>query len=258
MQHELDAYAHLESPIHSWNARLKLIGLFLLAVAFSLVQQLALLPVILLIALVLFSVSRLPFSYLIGRLKYPGFFLLSLAVLLPLIAGETVLVQVGPVAIKQEGILQAVVIGTRFVSIITVMVVLFGSMPFLTVAHTLQSLGLPDILIDMLLLTYRYIFEAAEDLTRMQRAMRLRGFQGSKLNRHTVNHLSSLIGGLLVRSYDRADRIYNAMRLRGYGAGIPTRVVMRVTNTDVVYFALVILMSLLLIASQIWLTAQLP
>lgn len=258
MQHELDAYARLSSPIHAWNARLKLIGLFALVVVFSLVQQLILLPAILLIAIVLFALSRLPFSYLMNRLKYPGFFLLSLAILLPLIAGETVLAQVGPIAIKQEGLLQALVIGARFVAIITVMVVLFGSMPFLTVARTLRSLGLPDILVDMLLLTYRYIFEAAEDLTRMQRAMRLRGFQGSKLNRHTVTHLSSLIGGLLVRSYDRADRIYNAMRLRGYGAGIPMRIKTVTKPNDVVYFVFVLILSISLIASQIWLTTRLP
>lgn len=257
MQHELDAYARLKSPIHSWNARFKLIGLFLLAVAFSLIQQLALLPAILLTAWLLYLISKLPFSYLINRLKYPGIFLLTLVVLLPLIAGETVLAQVGPISIKQEGIVQAVIIAARFISIITVMVVLFGTTPFLTTARALRSLGLPELLVDMLLLTYRYIFEAAEDLTRMQRAMRLRGFQGNKLNRHTVTHLSSLIGGLLVRSYDRADRIYNAMRLRGYGSGIRIQAKTAASPRDIVYFALAIILSIVLIVSQIWLTTRL-
>jgi cobalt/nickel transport system permease protein len=86
----------------------------------------------------------------------------------------------------------------------------------------MRSLGLPAILADMLLLSYRYLFEIAGNLAQMQRSMRLRGFQsrGHRWlvpNWQDLNRLASLAGTLFIRSYEQAERIYQAMRLRGYG-----------------------------------------
>ncbi|NEP85179.1 MAG: cobalt ECF transporter T component CbiQ, partial [Okeania sp. SIO3B3] len=77
--------------------------------------------------------------------------------------------------------------------------------------------GIPPLLADMTLLSYRYLFEMGDDLRRMQIATRLRGFEGRKLNAHTLRTYAALAGSLLVRSYERSERIYQAMVLRGYG-----------------------------------------
>ena len=47
------------------------------------------------------------------------------------------------------------------------------------------------------------------------RAMRVRGFR-PRLDRHTCRSLGYLVGMLLVRSFDRAERILAAMRCRGF------------------------------------------
>ena len=41
----IDEYAHLDSPLHRWNPRGKLLGLFALIFAFSLVSDVRFLPV---------------------------------------------------------------------------------------------------------------------------------------------------------------------------------------------------------------------
>lgn len=217
-QFGFDQYAHLRSPIHRWEPRAKLIGLVVLVFAFSAIQDVRLLPAMYGVTALLFALSRLPISYLGQRLKLPGYFLLFLVLILPFISGETVLWQMGPLALRLEGIWNAVIIASRFLCIITVTLVLFGTSPFLTSIKAMRALGLPPILADMILLTYRYLFEMADMLSTMRTAIRVRGFDGSQFNRRNLSTLASLVGSLLVRSYEQAEQVYNAMILRGYGA----------------------------------------
>ncbi|NJN85433.1 MAG: cobalt ECF transporter T component CbiQ [Leptolyngbyaceae cyanobacterium SL_7_1] len=223
MKLDLDEYAYLDSPIHRWEPRCKLVGLMALVFAFASIEDLRLAPVMVGMTVLLYAASRLPVSFWLRRIRYPGYFLLGIVVLLPVLSGETVVWQWGWLALRREGLLAVVLITSRFVSILTVGFVLFGTTPFLITVRAMRSLGLPAILADMLLLSYRYLFEIAGNLAQMQRSMRLRGFQ-SRGNRWLIpnwqdlNRLASLSGTLFIRSYEQAERIYKAMRLRGYGA----------------------------------------
>jgi cobalt/nickel transport system permease protein len=185
--------------------------------AFSFVRDLRLLPAMLFVTAVLYAASLLPLPYLLARLRAPGAFLLIMAVVLPFLSGPTALYQLGPLTLRLEGCLELVRILVKFVSILTVGVVLFSSGPFLTTIKAMRALGLPAILADMTLLAYRYLFEIGGDLNRMQTATRLRGFGGHRLNARGLAILASLAGSILVRSYERSDRVYHAMMLRGYG-----------------------------------------
>jgi len=216
----LDEHAHHDSPVHRWDPRLKLIGLMGLILSFSMARDLRLLPAMLVIAAALYALCRLPLSFLISRLRAPGVFLLFLVVLLPFSAGRTVVLELGPLALRREGCLAALLIATRFASILTIGLVLFGTAPFVTTVKAMRALGVPALLTDMTLLAYRYLYETGADLRRMQRAMRLRGFDAHRLVRHTLDSLASLVGSLFVRSYERSDRVYRAMILRGYGQAV--------------------------------------
>jgi len=222
MTHGLDAYAYLKSPIHRWEPRCKLIALLALIFAFAFVQQLILLPAMVLVTLSYYAISRLPGAFLLKRLRYPGFFLAAIAVLLPFNVGNIVIWQLGFLSLRQEGLLALILIVTRFLCILTVGLILFGTAPFLTSIKAMRSLGLPSVLADMMLLSYRYIEQFGEDLARMQTAMRLRGFRANKLSRRNLTVLASLAGSLLVRSYEQSQQVYQAMILRGYGC-VPSR-----------------------------------
>ena len=163
----VDAYAHLDSPLHRWEPRVKFVGLMVLIFAFSFVRQLPLLPAMLLVTAVLYAASHLPLSYLLTRLRYPGSFLLIMAVVLPFLSGSTVLFQIGPLALRLEGCLELVRILVKFACILTVGLVLFGSGPFLSAIKAMRALGLPPILADMTLLAYRYLFEIGGDHERV-------------------------------------------------------------------------------------------
>lgn len=221
---EVDQYAYLDSPIHRWNPRYKLIGMMALIFAFAFVRDLRLIPPMLLVAVSLFGLSRLPLDFLQTRLRYPGLFLLGLVIALPFLVGKTVLWQWGILALRQEGILALLLVVGRFLSIVTVGIILFGTTPFLRMIRAMQSLGLPPLLADMVLLSYRYLFELAGTLVTMQRAMRLRGFghrlpngTGLKATARQFGQLAALAGTLIIRSFEQSEQVYRAMRLRGYG-----------------------------------------
>ena len=217
----LDEYAHLDSPLHRWEPRCRLIGLMALILGFSFVRDLRLLPAMIAASFALYAVSRLPVSFLVTRLRFPGFFLLMMAILLPFLSGQTVLLRVGPLALRQEGCLELLLIGVRFVCILTAGLILFGSAPFLTTIKAMRALGLPPILADMTLFSYRYIYEIGDDLEAMETAMRLRGFRRGAVTASLLGTLAALAGSILVRSYEQSERVYKAMVLRGYGR--PTR-----------------------------------
>ncbi|MEB3887449.1 cobalt ECF transporter T component CbiQ [Lyngbya sp. CCY1209] len=217
MNFRLDEYAHLDSPIHRWHPQSKLIGLLALMFAFAAVETPRLIPAMFAVAIALYLLSKLPFSFLASRLQYPGLFLLGVVALLPFFSGQTPLWTWGPVTVWREGSLAVLLIASRFLAIFTVGVVLLGSSSFLTLIKAMRSLGLSPILADMLLISYRYIFELGHQFQMMRRATVLRGFRPRQLSRRNLQVYAALAGSLLIRSYQQSEQVYKAMQLRGYG-----------------------------------------
>jgi cobalt/nickel transport system permease protein len=80
-------------------------------------------------------------------------------------------------------------------------------------ANELARLGVPSILIVMLEVTYRYIGILISEAHSMHIAYLLRAPRKRGV---AIGDVGPFIGQLLLKSFDRADRIYNAMKCRGY------------------------------------------
>jgi cobalt/nickel transport system permease protein len=249
----LDKYAHLGSPLHHWDPRCKLVGLIILMFAFSFVQDLQLLPAMLAVTSGLYAVSRMPLAFLLTRLRTPGIFVVVMAILLPFLSGTTVIAQIGPLSLRQEGTLAMSLIVAKFTLILTISLVLFGTAPFLTTIKALRALGLAPILADMILLTYRYLYEVGNDFNTMERAMGLRGFRARRLSNRVLDVLASLAGTMLVRTYEQSERVYKAMILRGYGHSPRPRDQFQAHPRDWVGLACVCLVAAGFVAMEIWL-----
>jgi cobalt/nickel transport system permease protein len=221
MKLSTDEYTKLDSPFHRWDPRFKLIGLIILVFALSFVHDLRMLLAIVAVTVIICVISKLPASFIVKRLRYPSFFLLALVLTLPFLSGEHILVSLGAIALRQEGLLAALLIATRFICILTIGMVLLSTTPLLTNIKAMRALGLPDIMADMALLSLRYLQEIGQDLHRMQTSMRLRGFHEHRFSFGGLRMLAWLSGSLLVYSYERSESIYKAMILRGYGHSPP-------------------------------------
>jgi cobalt/nickel transport system permease protein len=198
-----------------WEVRHKLIGLLAIIFSFSYVRELTLLPLMIVVSAVIYSLSRLGFAYYWSRIRLPGLFLLMLALILPFGAGSTVLARIGPLALKLEGSLSVLLIVVKYLSIFALVLVLFAGTPLQKMVSALRSLGLPALLAEMLIFTNRYIYQLLADLRQTQVAAGLRGFKGRAVR--ALKPLAYIVGTLLVRSHNQSERVFQAMTLRGYG-----------------------------------------
>src|SRR5262249_325713 len=87
-------------------------------------------------------------------------------------------------------------------------------------------------------LTYRYLFLLADELGRLRTALRVRGYR-NRPNLHSYRTVGHVAGTLLVRSYERAERVGQAMRCRGFDGRFRSLAAARTRATDVIFFAVV-------------------
>jgi cobalt/nickel transport system permease protein len=90
-----------------------------------------------------------------------------------------------------------------------------GTLDAVVLVHALSHLRLPDKLTQLLLFTVRYIDVLHGEYVRLSAAMKVRGFR-PRVDRHTYRSYGHLLGMLLVRSLDRAERVVDAMKCRGF------------------------------------------
>lgn len=209
----MDTLARADSPLHRLDPRAKLITtlVFIIAVVSFPKYALAELIPFFIFPIVLIAVSGLPAGYLFKKVLL----ILPLAVLIavfnPLIDRQT-LYYLGPVALS-GGWVSFFSIIVRFLLTVTAALVLIASTGFNTVCLGLSKLGLPKPFVVQLLFLYRYLFVLAEEARRMAMARSLRCFSRRPMG---VRTFSTLAGQLLLRTLERAERVYLAMLSRGF------------------------------------------
>ncbi|TVQ36407.1 MAG: cobalt ECF transporter T component CbiQ [Geminicoccaceae bacterium] len=206
-----------ESPLNRLDPRFRIVACLVLAFAFSAVTALWLLPLMVALVVGLVAISGLGPLTLWRRLRWPGLIVLLLVALLPWSVGTTAVVQLGPLVLYQEGLATALLIAVRFGCIVAVVLVILTTIPVPVLIHALRSMRVPWLLTDLALLVLRYLHELRHTLERMRVAMMLRGQPLRGASPRALRAWAGLIASLALRSYVRADRIYLAMRVRGYG-----------------------------------------
>ena len=101
-------------------------------------------------------------------------------------------------------------------------------------AAALRMLRIPKLFVLQLLLTYRYISVLLEEVSLIWRAYSLRAPGQKGINWKVWG---PLIGQLILRTFDRAQRVYQAMCLRGFTGEYNTGSQKRLTLWDLAYLA---------------------
>lgn len=165
--------------------------------------------------------ARPPWPSILRRLlAMDGLMLLVLASLPFTVPGEPLMHWAGHSA-SREGLLQALAITAKANAILLMLMALVGSLSTVTLGHALQRLYVPAALSHLLLFTVRYLDVLGAEYARLRRAMTARAFR-PRTDRHTWRSLGWLVGMLLVRSFERAERVLAAMKCRGFTGRMPT------------------------------------
>lgn len=220
MRAEVELYARRHSPVHDWDARWKLAAAGAFAAVLVSLQHPGTVAAGLVLVLGGLALARLPLRLVLARLGAAQMLLLPAVAILPFSAGgETV--PVGPLNPSVEGLRLAGVLYLRALALVTLGLVMVYSTPMVGLLRALQAFRLPRVLVELALLTYRYLFTLWWELTRLRWALAVRGFRaGGRMRDHRT--LAQVLGVTLVRSVERTERIQLALRCRGFQGRLRT------------------------------------
>jgi cobalt/nickel transport system permease protein len=214
----MDTMASGDSLLHRLDPRAKLITtlIFLVTVvSYSKYSILALVPFFI-YPMVMISAGGLPAGYFLKKVIQVSPFAILIGIFNPLIDRE-IIFHLGSIGIS-GGWISFLSILLRFFLTVTAALILISLTGFNTVCEALNRLGVPRPFVVQLLFFYRYIFVLVDEAEKMERARSLRSFNTRS---RPFRVFISIIGHLLLRSFDRAERIYLAMRCRGFEGHIP-------------------------------------
>lgn len=149
------------------------------------------------------SIAGIPLSYLVKRLLIFLPFVGSMAISLPLSQGFD----------RGWDLMLQIIFRGCLAFLVSLWLV--NVMPFEQLLVTLRKLRVPAVVVAILAFMYRYVFVVWDELDKMRTARIARAFSGGSLT-YRWKTLSQLIGMLLIRSLNRAERIHGAMSSRGW------------------------------------------
>jgi cobalt/nickel transport system permease protein len=188
---------------------------------------------------------HIPLRLLLLRLILPIGMAIMILLTQMLLIGNTPLVSLSMASLHinlyREGLEHGLLILSRVIAGILLILFLSLSTPVHKLLSAFRWLKVPNVLIELGLLIYRYIFVLLDEAIIMIAAQKTRlGYNNWK---RSINSLFTLSALLILRSYDRAERIYQAMLVRGYDSENHLTLNERLINAD--YFAAGIFIAIL-------------
>jgi cobalt/nickel transport system permease protein len=100
-------------------------------------------------------------------------------------------------------------------------IILTATTHFPDLIHALRHLKVPNLLVSVVSFMYRYLFVLSDEVVRLLRAREARSAVGANTRgggsiRWRAKVAGNMAGQLFLRSYERSERVYNAMLARGY------------------------------------------
>jgi cobalt/nickel transport system permease protein len=222
-----DRYEAGSSPLHQLDPRVKVVFTLLFIVSNVLLPDGAWLAFVAawLILLMANRTARFRFGYLFKR----SFIALPFA----LAAITVIFTQPGApltswmwgsrtITISDAGVIRFASIVIRSWLSVQAAILLTATTQFPDLMHALRHLKVPSILISIISFMYRYLFVLVDEALRLLRAREARSARLVNDGKHggtvfwRAKVTGNMAGQLFVRSFERSDKVYNAMLARGY------------------------------------------
>ncbi|MFN0058851.1 MAG: energy-coupling factor transporter transmembrane component T family protein [Planctomycetota bacterium] len=237
MHIHIDEFADDDSLIHRWDVRVKLVTLSALGIAFASTRSVEAAGAALGIALYYCALARLPFGAAWMRARWVVCVLAPLAVVL---------------AWQAQSAWIGVAILLRGVAIMVLTLPLVSTARFADTLAALRSLHVPGRLLTVFLFTYRYLFLFLDDLRSLELALAARGYVAGRGVR-PLRMAAAQVGNLLVRSFEKTERIHHAMQVRGFRGQFVPRRSFSLRSIDVLFgVATLLAAAALLYGDMVW------
>jgi cobalt/nickel transport system permease protein len=222
------------------DPRWKLVALLFSAVLVVTLHTLLVAAASLTAALFLALLARLPPRWFLERLGAAALFFALFALPLPWILGrDGPSWTLGPIRLSWHGAESALLLTSKAITLVTLFLVAQATAPLETTLKAAHDLRIPGLLLQLGLLTYRYVFVLADELRRLRIALCVRGYR-NRFRRHSYRTAGHVAGTLLVRGYERAERVGQAMRCRGFDGQFRSLNEFAARPADIVAFLLIV------------------
>ena len=213
---KLDSLAAQETYLHRLDGRTKVLTTLVfiaIAVSFGRYEVSRLLPLLMYPA-ALITAGNVPFGYVLRRVLYATPFVIFIA-MFNLFFDRAPILHWGGIAVS-GGVVSFASIMLRFMLTVGTAVALVAVTGIFDVCMALERLKVPRVFVLQLLFVYRYIFVLIEEALRLVRAHKMRSC-GRALSPRVF---ARMVGQLLLRTVDRAQRVHQSMLCRGFNGAI--------------------------------------
>ena len=222
----LNRYWLRNSPVHRLDPRLKVSLAILYIASNALLPDGAWLAFVLSWGMLLLvqQLAKLPLAFAFKRSFVAFPFALAAVTVMFTLPGEplaTLSLGAWQLTLTDAGVIRFASIALRSWLSVQGAILLTAVTPFPDLMHALRHLRVPHALVAVISFTYRYLFVLTEEARRLLRARearsaRLPGGRGGGSLWWRAQVAGNMIGQLFLRSYERSDRVYNAMLARGF------------------------------------------
>lgn len=209
----MDELGRMDSPIHRLDARAQLVttfGFILVVMSYSRYEVAALMPLFI-YPVILAVMGRLPVMCLFQKIAIAAPFALFVGIFNPWL-DHHVEAMIGPYPVT-GGWLSFVSIMLRFVLTAGAAIILVACTGIHRLCEGAARMGVPRVFVVQLMFLYRYFFVIGDEGNRMARGVRMRATGTRALG---LRMYGMLVGQMLIRAMDRAQRIYRTMVARGF------------------------------------------
>jgi cobalt/nickel transport system permease protein len=239
--------------MQSINPLVKLVAIVFMIAASLFIFELSYLLVICLVPVLLAVASRIPLkSFFTRTALFPMFAaLISLPVLFWTAGSPVWTANLGfaNLVITMEGLTRFLVFTVRVWFCVASLILLVLSTGFEKTLKLLATLKVPSLAIQLFSLTYRYFFISIHEAQSVLMAKEARTYVNKKtLNLQSLKDLGSIIASLFIRTYERSERVYLAMKARGFEMGNDNKLSMPAFRVRDAFFASSIIVAFALLA----------
>lgn len=233
------------------NPLAKLLTIIAMIVVSLFIFNLSYLLIICLFPIVLAICSRIPLKHFFSRTAI--FPLFSAVIAIPVLfitAGApiwTANIGIATLTVTVEGIMKFLVFTVRVWFCVASLLLLVLTTGFDKLLKLLSTLKVPHIIVQLFALTYRYFFVSVHETQSVLLAKEARTYVHKKtFNLQALRDLGTILATLFIRTYERSERVYLAMKARGFEIGNASKLSLPSPKITDAFFALSIITTLTL------------
>ena len=228
----LDSLSYKDTFVHRIDPRVKLIVTFifiLVVVSFPKYELSSLMPFFV-YPVFLLTAGDVPIRAIAKKVLFISPFAIFIGIFNPLLDTKVMVTVLGiPIT---GGWISFFSIIVKFILTVSTALLLIAVTSFPGICEALERLKLPRIFVIQLLFLYRYLFVLLKETLRMVRARDARSF--GKRGKE-IKTFIRLISVLLLRTLEKAERIYQAMLSRGFRGEIRVSKRHRLKYHDIIF-----------------------